>query len=169
MEGPILTDRLRMRPFTADDVDAGFALWTDADVGRFTGGAHRTPEQSRALIAAHLRNQLEHGFSMWAVEDRETGRLLGEVGLQPLEGTGPEIEIGWAFAPAAWGQGYATEAARAWLDLAFTELGLEEVIAVIRPENAASHRVAERLGMEPAGRRHAYGAEHDVYRLRSNR
>jgi RimJ/RimL family protein N-acetyltransferase len=165
MDEPFETERLRFRPFTPDDVDAGYALWSDPDVGRYTGGPHVSHEQTRALIAAHARNQDRHGFSVWAVEDRETGELIGEVGLQPLEGSGPEIEIGWAFAPGAWGHGYATEAAQAWLDLAFGTLGLDEVIAVIRPENEASHRVARRLGMEPAGRRRAYGAEHDVYRI----
>ena len=165
MDEPFVTERLRVRPFTPDDVEVGFALWSDPDVGRFTGGAHVTQEQSRALIASHLRNQLRHGFSLWAVEDRETGRLLGEVGLQPLEGTGPEIEIGWAFAPAAWGQGYATEAARAWIEHAFTTFDLDEIIAVIQPENLPSHQVARRLGMRPAGRRTVYGAAHDVYRL----
>ena len=165
MDEPFTTERLRLRPFRPEDVDAGFALWSDPEVGRFTGGAHVTHEQSRALIASHLRNQLRHGFSLWAVEDRETGRLLGESGLQPLEGTGPEIEIGWAFAPGAWGNGYATEAAQAWLEHAFGTFDLDQVIAVIRPENLASHRVARRLGMRPAGRRRVYGAEHDIYVL----
>ena len=165
MHEPLITERLHVRPFTTEDVDVGFALWSDPDVGRFTGGAHATVAQSRALIAAHLHNQRVHGFSLWAVEERDGGRLVGEVGLQPLEGSGPEIEIGWAFGPAAWGHGYATEAANAWLEHAFTTFGLDEVIAVVRPENEASHRVARRLGMEPAGRRHVYGAEHDVYRI----
>jgi RimJ/RimL family protein N-acetyltransferase len=165
MDEPFLTERLRIRPFNTGDGEAGFALWSDPDVGRFTGGAHTTREQTRALLAAHARNQLKYGFSLWAVETRDTAILVGEAGLQPLEGTGPEIEIGWAFAPSAWGRGYATEAAGAWVERAFGELGLDELIAVIRPENEASHKVARRLDMEPAGRRHVYGAEHDVYRL----
>ena len=170
MEGPILTPRLRMRPFHAGDAERGFALWADESVGRYTGGAHATLEQSRALIEHHLRHQREHGFSLWAVEPREGDpSLLGEVGLQLLEGAGPDVEIGWAFAPAARGLGYATEAAGAWLEAAFGPLGLQRVIAVIRPENAASHLVAERLGMHRAGRRVAYGAEHDVYAVTAER
>lgn len=165
MDDSFLTERLRLRPFTTDDVEVGFALWSDPDVGRFTGGVHTSRAETSALLAVHARNQSTYGFSLWAVEDRATGELLGEVGLQPLQGTGPEIEIGWAFAPQAWGHGYATEAGEAWLRRAFTAHDLEEVVAVIRPENAASHRVAGRLGMRPAGRRHVYGAEHDLYRI----
>ena len=162
---PIVTTRLRMRPFESDDAWAGFALWAEPEVGRFTGGAHATIAESRALIEKNRAHGERHGFALWAVEERETGALVGEAGLQLLEGSGPEVEIGWAFAPSAWGRGYATEAANAFLDVAFGGLGLDRVIAVIREENAASHRVAERLGMRPAGRRRVYGADHDVYEI----
>ena len=161
----MLTERLLMRPFTLDDVDAGFALWSDPEVARFIGGAHPSPDRTRALIERHVEHQAAHGFSYWAVEERDTGRLVGEVGLQHLEYTGEDVEIGWTIARDEWGSGYATEAARAWLDAAFGPLGLDEVIAVVRPENAPSHRVAERLGMRRGGRRHAYGAELDLYAL----
>jgi len=165
VDEPILTRRLRMRPFERDDVERGFALWSDPEVGRFTGGAHATVEQSRVLIDHHLAHQRRHGYSLWAVEERGDPALIGEVGLQLIEGRGPDVEIGWAFGPSAWGHGYATEAASAWIDAAFGELGIDRLVAVIRPENAASHRVAQRLGMQPAGRRVAYGTEHDVYEL----
>ena len=165
MEEPIVTERLRMRPFTHDDAEAGFAaLWSDPEIGRWIGGAHGDLAQTRELIDAHLRNQERHGFSQWAVEEREGGALVGEVGLQPLEHLGPEIEIGWVIARRAWGRGYATEAARAWLDVAFGPLGLDAVLATVLPQNAASHRVAQRLGMRLAPtRRHVHGAEHDIY------
>ena len=166
MRDPIITERLLMRPFTLDDVEQGFALWSDPDVARFIGGAHATDEKSRELIERHVEHQQAHGFSYWAVEERATQRLVGEVGLQHLEHTGEDVEIGWTLARGAWGRGYATEAARAWLDAAFGPLGLDEVIAVVRPENAASHRVAERLGMQLTGRRAAYGAELDLYAIR---
>jgi [ribosomal protein S5]-alanine N-acetyltransferase len=160
-----MTARLHMRPFRLGDVEAGFALWSDPQVGRFTGGAHRSREQSRALVVAHLDHQRRAGFSLWAVEERDGGALVGEAGLQLLEMRGPEIEIGWSVAPSRWGRGYATEAARAWLDVGLGELGLDRIVATILPENAPSHAVAARLGMRYAERRHVHGAEHMVYAI----
>jgi RimJ/RimL family protein N-acetyltransferase len=87
---------------------------------------------------------------------------LGVALLRPLE-DGPEIEVGWHLDPAAWGSGYATEAARALLDYAFTDLGLDRVVAVVDPRNEASRRVAERLEMAPDGTGHYYGYDLDRF------
>ena len=152
-----------MRPFADGDAEAVLAVFSDPEVGHFTGGAHTTIEDSERLVEANREHQERHGFSMWAVEERATGVLVGEVGLQLLERRGPDVEIGWSLGREAWGRGYATEAAGAWLDAAFATLGLDEVIAVVRPENAASHRVAQRLGLRRAGTRHAYGRDLDLY------
>jgi RimJ/RimL family protein N-acetyltransferase len=162
----ILTPNLRMRPFRTDDAEALHAVMAEEEVGRWVGGAHTTLDQTRELIARNRRHQARHGFSMWAVEERVGGELVGEVGLQHLEQTGDDVEIGWSLAPHVWGLGYATEAARAWLDAAFGQLDLDEVIAVVRPDNDASHRVAQRLGMQRAGRRRAYDRELDLYVIR---
>lgn len=164
VDEPLLTERLRMRPFEAADADALFAVFSDPAVGRFVGGPHAERADSAALIARNRAHQDRVGYSLWAVEERASGVLVGEVGLQLLELAGPETEIGWTLGSRWWGRGYATEAARAWLDVAFTTLGLDEVIATVLPENAASHAVARRLGMQPAGRRHVHDTEHDVYR-----
>jgi [ribosomal protein S5]-alanine N-acetyltransferase len=163
MDAPLVTDRLVMRPFREDDADAVFAMFGDPDVGRFVGGAHATRGASVDLVARNREHQERHGFAYWAVEERDSGALVGEVGLQLLEQTGPDVEIGWVIAKPAWGRGYATEAAAAWLAAGLGPLGLDEVIAVVRPQNAASHRVAQRLGMRRAGRRHAYDHELDLY------
>jgi [ribosomal protein S5]-alanine N-acetyltransferase len=165
MDAPILTDRLRLRPFRAADVDALHALWSDPEVGRWVGGTHTDVRESEEELGEHLLHQELHGFSFWAVEERETGELVGEIGLQRFEGRGPEVEIGWAVASGARGRGYATEAAAAWLDTGFDRLGLDRIIAVVLPGNAASRRLCERLGMRAAGMRHAYGEEHVVYEL----
>ena len=160
MDGPLVTDRLTMRPFAADDLEAAHAIWSDPAVGPWIGGRHERLRTSIDELEGHLDHQARHGFSMWAALDRATGELVGEVGLQLLEGTGPEVEIGWCFARSAWGRGLATEAAEAWLRTGFEFLGLDRVVAVVLPDNARSLRVCEKLGMDEDGRRHVYGAEH---------
>lgn len=163
VEAPLLTPRLLMRPFVPDDAEPAFEIFRLEEVGRWTGGVHTSIDDTRALIAKAGEHQAAHGFALWAVEERETGLLVGEVGLQLLEFRGPEVEIGWSFAPSSWGRGYASEAAGAWLDVAFGELALPEVLATIIPENAASRRLAERLGFALRGERYVHRANHLVY------
>ena len=160
MVGPILTPRLRMRPFEEGDAEAVFAVFSDPEVGRWVGGAHTTLDDSRAMVARARAREL----SMWAVEERDSGVLVGEVGLQPLELVGPEVEIGWTIGRDRWGRGYATEAAAPWLEVAFTTLGLGELLATVLPENAPSHRVAEKLGMRRLPElRDVWGGPHVIY------
>jgi RimJ/RimL family protein N-acetyltransferase len=108
--------------------------------------AVETAAQS-ARLAAHWR---EHGFGLWAAIVAASGEVIGFAGLShPLwfPDRAVDVEVGWRLHPSAWGNGYATEAGRAALESAWAELGLERVIAVIDPANAASIAVAERLGM----------------------
>lgn len=159
------TDRLRLRPFTEDDLDELHAMWSHPDVGPWIGGAHTHPAKSIETLGEHVRHQQRHGFGFWAVEERDTGRLLGEVGLMLFEGRGPEIETGWCFTPASWGRGYAREATRKWLEIGFGTLGIDRIIAVVLPENARSIAVARAVGMRQTGTRHAYGGEHLLFEL----
>jgi ribosomal-protein-alanine N-acetyltransferase len=165
VEAPRHTERLTLRPFREDDLDAVHAMWSHPEVGRWVGGTHTGIGESVEELAEHLRHQAEHGFAFWAVLERATGRLVGEVGLMRFEGHGPEIEIGWCLVRDAWGQGYAREAAAAWLELGFGELGLERIIAVVLPENERSRRLCLRLGMREAGMRSAYGHQHVLYEV----
>jgi RimJ/RimL family protein N-acetyltransferase len=89
----------------------------------------------------------EHGYAMWAVDVKGTGTFVGQCGLQPVERTGPEVEIAYHFDKASWNQGYATEAAIAVLAHGFGPLGLDRVIAIVVAENMRSRRVAEKAGM----------------------
>jgi RimJ/RimL family protein N-acetyltransferase len=110
-----------------------------------------TAVQSQRL-AAHWER---HGFGLWAATVAETGEVVGFVGLTPplwFRDLAAQVEVGWRLAPRAWGRGYATEGGRAALQSAWSELGLERVIAVIDPANVASSAVAERLGMTRAER-----------------
>src|SRR5215212_5509923 len=87
-----------------------------------------------------------HGLGLWAVEDQADGALMGQCGLFYLDKT-TEIEVAYLLAQRYWGQGYATEAARAALRFGFETLGLDRIVAVVRPENAGSRRVLEKAGL----------------------
>jgi [ribosomal protein S5]-alanine N-acetyltransferase len=155
----LVTDRLELRPFTETDLDDLLDVFGDPAVMRYVGAGRRPLdrerlEESQGLVQEHWR---AHGYGPLAVVERATGRLIGEAGLQVLEG-GPEVEVTYTLARAAWGRGYATEAARAVLAWGFAQLGLEGVVAVVYPQNTASLRVLAKLGMRPAGEQHCYGA-----------
>jgi len=92
----------------------------------------------------------EHGFGQWAVELPDAASFIGVVGLETVSYEArftPAVEVAWRLARPYWGQGYATEAARAALNYGFGELGLDEIVAVTVPANQRSRRVMERLGM----------------------
>ena len=100
-------------------------------------------------MAGNLANKLEHwerhGFGMWLLRDRWTGAVVGRGGLQHTFVAGcDEIEVVWAIAPTRWGEGFATELARAAVGVAFDDLGLGEVVAFTLPTNVASRRVMEK-------------------------
>jgi ribosomal-protein-alanine N-acetyltransferase len=165
VELPLLTPRLELRPFTDADLPAAHHIYSDPEVMRYVGhGPVRSEHETRAMLAAYAAHQAAHGYSFWAVVKRAGGALIGDAGLFLSQSIGPEIEVGYTLARSAWDQGYAIEAARACLDAAFGPLGIEEVIALVVPDNARSLHVIARLGMAPDGRRHAYGREHLVFR-----
>src|SRR4051794_4220563 len=114
------------------------------------------------LIDDYSAHQERHGFSFWAVTERSSGQLIGDAGLYrtPVG----EVELGYTLGRPWWGRGYATEAAGAWLEAAFSQLGISEVVALAEPANAASLRVLEKLGMRRDGERMAFGRPHSVYR-----
>ena len=165
MELPLRTPRLELRPFTDADLPAAHRIYSDPEVMRYVGhGPVGSEHESRGMLAAYTAHQAVHGYSFWAVVERASGALIGDAGLFLSQGIGPDVELGYTLARRSWGRGYATEAARACLDAAFGPLGLDEVIALVVPDNSRSLRVVARLGMAPDGRRHAYGREHLVFR-----
>jgi len=93
----------------------------------------------------------QNGLAPLAVVDKASGAFLGICGVYPFGMVGPEIAIAWIFGRERWGQGYATEAGRACLAFGLEEMGIDRIVAIIFPENAASIRVAEKLGMVPLG------------------
>jgi RimJ/RimL family protein N-acetyltransferase len=91
----------------------------------------------------------ERGYGLWAAEERESGRFVGRIGLSHHRLWPQDVEVGWSLDPAVWGRGYATEGGAAALAHAFGELGVERVVSLVHPENAASIAVMGRLGIEP--------------------
>lgn len=150
MEGPMIeTERLRLRVPQAGDFDGYCELMGDEEAARHIGG--------RMSRAAAWRKFLQmpggwaiQGFSMFSVLDRATGEWLGHAGPWQPEGW-PGTEVGWSFKRAAWGKGYATEAATAAIDWAFDTLGWTDVIHTIAPANTASQALARRLGSTNRG------------------
>lgn len=161
------TDRLRLRPFRNSDHDAYAGICADPEVMRYIGtgvtlGRHDA-WRSMANILGHWSLL---GYGMFAIEVKATGALAGRAGFLDPPGW-PGFELGWLLGRDHWGKGYASEAARACLDHAFGPLGRDHVISLIRPENARSIRVAEKLGERFAGEIELLGGRALVYEIRA--
>jgi len=155
---PLDTERLRIRPFTPDDAEELHELWGDDEGMRFIPpGATASVEATRERLLTTIERSCE-GWGFWALEERADRRLGGGVGLFPLAWEGPEIELAYHVVPSRWRRGYATEAGGALLDAAWAA-GLDQVVAVALPENRASTRVMEKLGMRLEGRIEYRGVE----------
>lgn len=140
------TPRLRLRAFSEADVAAYFELLQDPDLVRYIGD-HQVPtrEDVWRAVAGSLGHWALRGHGQWAVAERQTGTLVGRVGIINPEGW-PGPELGYLLGRPFWGRGYATEAGRAAMDWGFEHHPFEEVISLIDPANAASIAVATRLG-----------------------
>lgn len=147
MEIPVIeTERIRLRELRAGDVALFTRMYADARVTRHLGDG-RTLDAGQAWrsCAALAGHWTLRGYGQWIAEEKATGTAMGRIGLfHPIDW--PGLEVGWTLAPEHWGKGYATEGARAALDYAFDVVQAGEVISLIRPDNAASIRVAEKLG-----------------------
>jgi len=141
------TARLRVRHFTARDLDALAALCADTEAMRFMGdGDTLTREQCARWIEVSEGKYRDRGYGTSAVVEKETGAFVGFCGVvRPPEQDFDEII--YALARAHWGKGYATEAARAMLDYVFAVSELDAIYATIHPDNAVSGRVAVKIGM----------------------
>ena len=153
-EAPLIeTERLRLRPFHADDLDALAAMWADEGVVRYIGGQKLGREDTWRRSLAACGQWPFVGFGYWIVETKADGKVVGQAGfadfkrdMQPsIEG---EPELGYVFVPAVHGQGIAGEACSAALSWADANLNASSYPAIISLENEASIRLAERLGFE---------------------
>ncbi|MEM0923585.1 MAG: GNAT family N-acetyltransferase [Pseudomonadota bacterium] len=145
---PIIeTPRLRLRPRRAADLDACLALDRSAGTARFLPELPVTdPAAHEAFVRARIRGSYPSGQGYWVIETQEAPRFLGWVLLIPENAHGPRTEIGWRLFPEFRGRGFAPEAAAHLLAHAFRS-GVQHVVAEIHRDNAASRRVAEKIGM----------------------
>lgn len=162
---PVLeTARLRLRGRTLDDFPWFAALWSNPEVTRYIGGAPQDEETTWTKFLRMVGHWSVMGFGYWAVEERQTGALVGDVGFgdfrraitPPMTG---ELEAGWVLDPAAHGKGYAKEAldaALAWAALHFPEA---RISCIIDPANAPSLRLAGKCGFRQTARTSYHGAE----------
>jgi RimJ/RimL family protein N-acetyltransferase len=142
----LTTSRLLLRTFRLDDLPAYAALNAHPEVARWLGGP-LSREHSDSIAEWAQQCYEEEGIGLLAVERREDGAFLGMCGLHHQHSYPDEIEVAWRLAYEHWGQGYATEAASAWLDHALGRLDLPRVISITDRPNVRSLAVMRRLGM----------------------
>ena len=163
---PLRTERVVIRPYREDDATALHEVFGSPEVMKWTPSP---PSKDVAETAQRLARAMAFtarqppGMGLWAVELNDTSEFLGQVGLFPVEGKGPEVEVAYELAPRVWGRGYATEAARALVDYGFGELGLRRVVALILPDNARSRNVASKCGLNLEGPGRFYGLDLVIY------
>ncbi|MFC4764163.1 GNAT family N-acetyltransferase [Dyella koreensis] len=149
---PVLeTERLVLRAHRADDFDTCLAIWSDPEVKRYMGGVPSTGEEVWDRMLRYLGMWGMLGYGYWAVEEKASGRYIGDIGhadlkrhiVPSLDGM---LEFGWVLAPHAHGKGYASEAVAAATAWAQENHGHLRAVCIISPENTASIRVAEKAG-----------------------
>lgn len=164
----LITERLILRRWRPGDEAPMAAINRDPEVARYLNRPvdERSIEVFYGLMEDHWAR---HGFGPYAVQRRDEGDFIGFVGVAYpafLAAVADRPELGWRLARAAWGSGYATEAARVVRDEAFGRLGLAELISIIHPDNARSRRIAEKLAMVVEKQVHnpVIGIDTDVWR-----
>lgn len=159
------TLRLGLRPLSLDDLDDLAEMLGDREALSHWGEP-LDRQGARHWIERNLARYAADGYGRCAVVLLGTGELVGDCGLisTTVEGT-PEVELGWIVRRTHWGKGIATEAAAAWRDFAFEAIGLKRIVSMISPENVASRRVAEKLGMKVEREAVWGGSPHLMYSL----
>ena len=143
------TERLILRHLTMDDLDQLFALYQDPEIRRYFPEGVLNYEDTKEELEWHMHGHPRHPeLGLWATIHKESGRFIGRCGLLPWTIEGQyEVEIAYLLDKSFWHQGLATEAAKGILQYGFEQLNLSRLICLIDPDNKASQRVAERIGM----------------------
>lgn len=140
------TERLRLRRFRDDDVDT-LARWhADPAFMRHMGRPELSRAETEAALRRYAAHWAEHGFGLLAVEDKETGALVGRSGAAYHRNWPLQPEVGWSVDPAWWGRGIATEAGAACIRWAFADLGIDRLVSIAVEANEPSRRIMAKLG-----------------------
>jgi ribosomal-protein-alanine N-acetyltransferase len=159
------THRLRLRAFRPQDEDALFNLLQTPGILQYFPSPQAPKRESvRRFIQNQIDSWAHNGYGWWAVEPRNSKLLLGWCGLQYLPET-DETEIGFLLSRDVWGRGYATETARISLRFGFTNFDFPEIIGLAHPQNRASIRVLEKLGMDFNGLKFYFGMDLNKYSI----
>lgn len=155
----MLTARLVLRPFTNDDLDPLVTLLHGSDVLRyFPDTTPPTYAQVQRMLNRIQQHWADHGFGLWAVTSAATRALIGRCGIAVIPDTG-EVEFDVLFGADFWGQGFATEAGQACLRYAVAHIHAHEIVGIVHPDNLASQRVLEKLGLIRGIRTNYFGME----------
>ena len=144
----VQTERLVLRKFTAEDLDAAYILFNDDEVQKYLSQKNRrNREQLEVLLAKSINYWEKRGFGLFCVTEKNVGKMIGYCGFQYFDNT-TDIEIIFGYLKEFWGKGFATEAAKGCLKFGFEKLEFEKVLAATVPENVASRVVLEKLHMK---------------------
>lgn len=143
----LTTAHLNLRPFTPDDAPPLHRILNEKGVLRYFPGTQRpTQEQVQRMVLGQIKHWQEHGCGWWALETIDQRQFIGWCGLQYLPDT-DEIEVGYLLDKVYWGRGWATEAGLVSLQYGFETLKITPIVGIVHPDNKASQRVLEKLGM----------------------
>ncbi|MGQ0741858.1 MAG: GNAT family N-acetyltransferase [Alphaproteobacteria bacterium] len=155
----IETERLILREWREEDILPAIGFMADPEVARYTVGSPQAALDAWRGLNVIVGHWQIRGYGFWAVERKEDGKLVGRAGLWNPEGW-PGMEVGWTLGREFWGKGYATEAARAAMNYAFTNFPIEKLLSVIHVDNRRSQMLAGRLGETRGARMEiAYGGK----------
>ncbi len=162
---PLKTDRLELRTFHVDDVEAAFGFFGDPAVMRFSlNGPHASRKPTEDFIHTNINRQVRLGFSIWAILERVSGDLIGMCGLAEFGHGVPGIELAYRLRHDRWGRGYASEAGRAAVAYAFGGLGLDRLIAAVERGNTPSIHALEKCGFGLVEDREIAGKDALIYK-----
>jgi RimJ/RimL family protein N-acetyltransferase len=151
------TERLILRRWNDEDSTSVAHIYAKPEVMEFIPGGVWSADRTVRAIARMRELDIERGYGFYPVVVKSLGKVVGHCGLGLLEQT-PEIEVAYILDSPYWGQGYASEAARAIVDHAFSRLNISRIVAVAFPENVRSIGVMRAIGMTPVGLAHHFGA-----------